>query len=213
MLLRPGLFAAVLLSCSACASLNEHECRSGDWRQIGYQDGLRGYSTSRLDEHRQSCAKHGAAGDANAWHIGYVQGQGVYCTAASGYREGRDNRSYGDVCPPEHDARFRPAYEEGREVGKLVSRLRSLESDLDRVAATLEEDDRRSAAYLDAVRAGRKPPEGLRLLDRGERWRVEQDYGALSNAHRDLLDDIAAHDRAGSERYGVTPLRLEPRRY
>lgn len=212
MSLRSWLAAAVLLCCSACATLNEHECRSGDWRQIGYQDGLRGYPASRLDEHRQSCAAHGTVGDATAWHVGYVQGQGVYCTAANGYREGRENRGYGDVCPPELDARFRPAYEAGREVGRRLSSLRSLESELDRIAATLQEDDRRSAEYLDALRTGRKPPEGLRLLDRGERHRAERDYDERMREHRRLLDEVVALDRAGSERYQAVPLRLEPRR-
>ncbi len=209
---RPWLAATLILSCTACATLNEHECRSGDWRQIGYQDGLKGYGAARLDEHREACAKHGVVGDTNAWQLGYVQGQALYCTASNGYREGRDNRSYGGVCPPEYDAQFRPAYEAGREVGQRIASLRSLESDLDRLAATLAEDNRRSAEVLAAARAGRKPPDVV-LLSNGERRRLEHDYAVLARDHRRLLDDIAELDDAGSRQYDVAPLRLEPRRY
>ncbi len=211
MSLRAPIVLLAALACTACATLNEHECRSGDWRQIGYQDGLRGYATSRLAEHQKSCAEHGLAGDANAWHLGYVEGQARYCTAENGYRLGRDGRSYADVCPPELDRGFRPAYEDGQFVGRLLTSLTSLESELDRVGALLEEDDRRGAAYLEAIRNGRRPPESTRLLAADERRRAEQDHARLSHDHHHVLDELAARDAALSARHGAEPLRLEPR--
>lgn len=211
MRLRPLIVMIAAMACTACATLNENECRSGDWRQIGYQDGLRGYATSRLAEHQKSCADHGVAGDSNAWHLGYIEGQTRYCTAENGYRQGRDGRSYGDVCPPELDAGFRPAYEDGRSVGRLLTSLASLEGELDRLGALLDDDDRRGAVYLDAIRSGRKPPESARLMAVDERRRAEQDHARLSHEHHHVLDEIAARDAALSARHGAEPLRLEPR--
>lgn len=209
--MRVALSLGLLSICAACATLDESTCRSGDWRQIGYQDGLRGHGTGRLAEHQKSCAAHGVAADANAWHVGYVQGQGQYCTAANGYREGRDGASYGDVCPPESDRAFRPAWRDGREIAAQVSSLRALERELDQIGSTLAEDDRRSDAHIAAVRSGRTPP-AVELLSPGERRRAERDFDQRAADHAARLDEIAQRDAELSARYQVDPLRLEARR-
>ncbi|HEY0972918.1 MAG TPA: DUF2799 domain-containing protein [Solimonas sp.] len=209
--IRTTLSMGLLLACSACATLDEGTCRTGDWRQIGYQDGLRGHGTGRLAEHQKSCSAHGVAADNNAWHVGYVQGQGQYCTAANGYREGRDGASYGDVCPPASDAEFRPAWRDGRELASRVASLRTLERELDQIGETLAEDDRRSDAHIAAVRSGRQPP-AAELLGPGERRRAERDFDQRAADHAQLLDEISQRDAELSARYQVAPLRLEARR-
>ena len=203
----PILFLS--LGCAACATLNESECRSGDWRQIGYQDGLRGRATSRLADHQKSCGEHGIAADTTAWHIGYVEGQGQYCTARSGYLEGRKGNAYADVCPPETDRAFRPAYEDGRHVAAQIGALNELDRRLQQLDATLQEDDRRGAAYLDAIRNGRKPPEAGRLLRGDERGAAEREFEQLGHEYRERREDLEHDDAALSERHGAARLLFD----
>jgi len=206
---KPWLSVGLALLCSACATLSESECRGGDWRQIGYQDGLRGHAMSRLVEHQNSCAEHGVGADTTAWKLGYLEGQARYCTASNGYLEGRQGRAYADVCPPETDDAFRPAYEDGRRTAELLGSLESAARQLDELESVLAEDDRRSQFYLDAARSGRKPADGPQLMGREERRRAERDHEELRHHYRHLREDLERRDGDLSARYAVEPLRAQ----
>lgn len=203
---QPWLYASVALLCCACATLSENECRGGDWRQIGYQDGLRGHAMSRLVEHQNSCAEHGVGADTTAWKLGYVEGQARYCTASNGYLEGRLGRAYAEVCPPETDDAFRPAYADGRRTADMLAALESTARQLDALESVLAEDDRRSQFYLDAARSGRKPVDGPPLMGRDERRRAEHDYEDLRHHYRHLRENLERRDDELSARYAVEPL-------
>ena len=48
---------------SGCAIQGINECHYADWRTIGYEDGAHGINASRINKHRNACAKHGIAPD------------------------------------------------------------------------------------------------------------------------------------------------------
>ena len=50
------LIATVLAGCST--GMGKDECLVADWRTIGYEDGLHGYTADRIGAHRVACAKH-----------------------------------------------------------------------------------------------------------------------------------------------------------
>ena len=54
--LRTGLLLLVAMSFAACASMSEDECRTADWRTIGYEDGAAGASATALGHRREACA-------------------------------------------------------------------------------------------------------------------------------------------------------------
>jgi hypothetical protein len=192
--------SALLLSLIAgCATLSESECRVGDWRQLGYVDGLKGYGLPRLADHGKACARYGIVPDATAWQLGYFEGQVRYCTPRSGYEQGRDGNSYANVCPPMADDDFRPAWEDGRRVAALLS--------------TLAEDDRRSAVYLDAAREGRAPVERPALLTRRERIALDRDYERLAFDYEQVQSDLTNLDAELSARHGAEALQPVLRRY
>ncbi|QHS10846.1 DUF2799 domain-containing protein [Sinimarinibacterium sp. NLF-5-8] len=207
-----ALFLGAVLAAGGCATLDESSCRSGDWQQIGYADGVNGQSASRLADHGKACARYGIAADQTGWQLGYAQGLGRYCTAENGYVQGRDGRSYGNVCPAALDAQFRPAYDAGRRTHGLRQQLQSLDQQLDQVLATLGEDDRRARDYLDAARRGREvaAPELLSRRDRKtlerEQTQLQQDY----NKTRHALDQT---DQTAAARYGAPPLQPIVRGY
>jgi hypothetical protein len=208
---RPRLLAAIVLLpgllLAGCATLDESECRTGDWRQLGYVDGLKGYPMSRLAEHEQACARYGVAADRTGWQLGYIEGQVRYCTALSGYQQGRDGKSYANVCPPATDAVFRPAWDDGRRVAALLDALEQIDDRLRESADILAEDDRRSAIYLDAAREGREPAERPVLLSRGERIALDREYDGLALDYEDVQARLAALDAELSARHGAPPLQ------
>lgn len=205
---RTRLFALSLIAvaCAGCATLNESDCRAGNWRQLGYVDGLKGYASPRIAEHQKACAEYGVTPDTTAWQIGYTEGQALYCTAANGYIVGRDNQSYADVCPPKLDAKFRPAYENGKRVGALRSRMDSIDSELGNISSRLVEDDRRAQEYIDAVRGGHKPAQRPELISRDERFQLEREFNQLNADYANARRELERRDADYSASYNVAPL-------
>lgn len=82
-----------------CASLNESECRSADWRTIGYEDGALGESAARIGKHRQACASHGIAPNLAAYQQGREEGLRQFCRPQNGFRLGEQGVPYRGICP------------------------------------------------------------------------------------------------------------------
>jgi hypothetical protein len=79
----------LLIFASSCASLSEKECKSGDWRSIGYDDGKSGQNkSSRLQEHGKACGEYGISPDLKSYEDGYRLGNEIFC-ANSGEEHGK----------------------------------------------------------------------------------------------------------------------------
>lgn len=172
--LLPVLAAALALA--GCATLNESECRTADWFQLGARDGADGTARTRIEEHRQACAEFGLAADDAAWFQGYAAGLQDYCTADNGYRVGRRGGYYGRVCPAPEERAFLDAYELGREthevereIAEIDRRAESLQQRL--VSDKLDDDVRRELRrqLADVYSRGNWLRRSLDRLDR--QWR------------------------------------------
>lgn len=123
--------AAVALLLAGCASnsMDQAQCRTADWRAIGYEDGSQGRSTTALGSRRQACAEHGVTPDFQAYMAGHSQGIGQFCRPQNGYRLGTSGYRYGGVCPPQLESAFLAAHADGyglyqrRATVKRLSRL------------------------------------------------------------------------------------------
>lgn len=138
--------ASIALSLGGCATLNEDECRRGDWYQLGRDDGARGELPDYLNAHREACAEYGIGPDVAAWERGRKDGLVGYCTRIGGLRAGRAGQGYRNVCPPEREADFLAGFEVGRVIHEYQTRIDRLRSDLsnnDRLIAKANLDDRR----------------------------------------------------------------------
>lgn len=123
---RPLLAASLALAALAlggCASMNESECRTVDWRTVGYEDGVAGRTGDRIGEHRKACAKHGVSPDLALYQAGRSEGLREYCQPSNGFRAGSSGGSYAGICPADLDAAFAAAYESGRQLYRLESRV------------------------------------------------------------------------------------------
>ena len=68
-----------VITLTGCASMSVDECKTADWRMIGYEDGITGRSALQLKEHRKACAEHGIAPNLDVYLTGHEQGLMVYC--------------------------------------------------------------------------------------------------------------------------------------
>jgi hypothetical protein len=122
-------FAGSLLLLSGCASkMSKEECRTVDWRTVGYEDGVAGQPGDRIGQHRRDCAEHGVTPNLDAYLAGRAAGLREYCQPHNGYRAGVDGYTYYDVCPAELAPGFVKAYEEGRALYVREQRVRDADA-------------------------------------------------------------------------------------
>jgi hypothetical protein len=171
---RGGVLAAGLVVLSACATLNEDQCRDANWQQLGYDDGQAGRHASHIDLHRQACQRHNLPIQAEEWRAGWEIGIRQYCTPQNGLNEGRAGRSYANSCPDDLRADFEDAYRVAKAVHDARSTVDRENRAMDELLRKLrDEDDRAEARKLqteisvkrDAVRSAER-----RLRD------AERDY-------------------------------------
>lgn len=140
-----GLVAALALS--ACAMINESQCRGGDWRGIGAGDGEKGLGPERLSEYAQVCVPYGVRPAQADYEAGRQAGLARYCTPENAYQHGALGDAYLVVCPKESEAQFIAALARGR-------LLRPFTPDLYAFYVAMDEGERAlAAATTDAERA------------------------------------------------------------
>ena len=119
LIFRGGCVAACLLTLSACATLNESECKTADWQTIGLEDGSRGLPVSTVGRHRKACSEYGIKPNLEAYRRGHATGVVSFCTPRNGFIQGKAGHSHYDVCPPDLRSGFLAGYEDGRELYDL----------------------------------------------------------------------------------------------
>ena len=124
-----ALLVSVLLV--GCATLNENECRSADWRELGRTDGANGYEATRLGDHVDACGKYGVSPDAAAYRSGREEGLRQYCTPENALQRGIDARGYNAVCPGESGEMFRRIYDRGTVLNQIRSDVNEIQQRLD----------------------------------------------------------------------------------
>lgn len=97
--MRHALALLLFLPLFGCATLSETECRGGDWRAIGFADGVAGRDADFVENHAGACADLRIAPDKPAWEAGRQDGLAVYCTPLKAYIEGRNGIIVKRICP------------------------------------------------------------------------------------------------------------------
>ena len=120
---RAAITVLATLALSSCASMSKDECRALDWRTVGYEDGAAGQGVERLTGRRQACAKHGVTPDLDAYRAGREEGLAEYCRPSNGFRFGARGGDYRGVCPQHLEPGFHDAYQAGRTLWRLESRV------------------------------------------------------------------------------------------
>lgn len=127
---RVTIMMAALLTLSGCATMNQEECLTSDWRTIGYEDGARGSSADRVGQHRKACAEYGVTPDLQAYQSGREDGLRQYCQVQNGFNLGSRGGSYAGVCPADLEPDFVAAYHAGLKLHDLSSKVTSTEGQI-----------------------------------------------------------------------------------
>lgn len=146
-----------LVALTSCATLNEEECRSVDWAQLGQQDGASGKSGSHIQEHRRACGEHKLPVDESQWQTGWEQGIRLYCTPENGLLQGRQGRYYPNSCPIDVKTGFESSYAVAKALYDARNARDTLQRDVDTLFNQLKgaekpEDRKRIEADIDSKR-------------------------------------------------------------
>lgn len=151
-----------IFTLAGCASMNEKECKTADWRLIGYEDGIVGRSTIQLKEHREACAEHGVSPDLDLYLTGHREGMMVYCRPVNAFSLGRGGHAYPAICPAKLEDELRPAYRDGAKVHQYRSRVKKVQQRLTNKRRRYDENDQTLADYQKEL-IGRKTSNDRRL--------------------------------------------------
>ena len=121
--------------------MSANECIATDWRTVGYEDGVSGYSGDRVGQYRKACTKHSVTPDLNAYQGGRDQGLLEFCKPLNGFRAGAHGRGYNGICPDALDGPFLEAYESGRQLYNLRSRVNSAANQINSMRAETDQID------------------------------------------------------------------------
>lgn len=112
--LRLGLVILSGLWLSACGShLNQQQCASMNWYQVGYNDGAAGNYQQDLHNAMQDCAKFGMTVDATRYQKGWQAGVKQFCQPEQAEQLGIRGQTYNPVCPSHLSAAFDQAWRRG----------------------------------------------------------------------------------------------------
>ena len=124
-----AIAAAVVLA--GCATgMSKDECAVADWRTIGYEDGVRGWTADRIGAHRVACAKHQVAPNLAAYMEGRERGLLEYCQPKNGFRVGLHGGGYANVCSGPTEQAFVNGYQWGRQIHDARSELHGTQARL-----------------------------------------------------------------------------------
>ena len=146
-------FAWVLasLSLAGCAAMSKNECRTVDWRTVGYEDGVAGRSGDRIGRYREACADYGVVPSLDAYQSGRSEGLREYCRPQTGFRVGESGGEYTGLCPADLAPAFSAAYESGRELHRREYRARDAAERLDSATRELPALEQQLAGLTFAV--------------------------------------------------------------
>jgi hypothetical protein len=158
-----AMLAMVLLN--GCATLDENECRSADWRLIGYEDGAAGRSPLRISEHREACAEVGVTPDLDVYRQGHAEGLQHYCRPATAFALGKRGRSFPQLCSGDGDSGLRQAYRDGKRVRALSQSVQQAQNQLNEHRDALKQVQQTMASHqAEIISRGTQPHRRKQLL-------------------------------------------------
>lgn len=186
---------AIAVAVSGCASMNADQCAMSDWHAVGYEDGSRGYTSSRFGQYSKACAKHGVAPDFQAYQVGRKEGLVEYCQPARGYNLGASGGTYHGVCDVAMEEEFLDAYRVG-------SQLYTLRSNVNRVNSQIASRESKIQQNLDTIKAKEAAliSEETSIEDRvlvlADLKRLSEEQGELEAEIDELIAERAKHEAA-----------------
>lgn len=138
-----SLSMACLVLLSGCATLNEKECRSANWHQLGVRDGQQGETADLLEKHREACKKFAVQPEESQYISGRATGLKEYCRYNNAFRLGLDGISYKGTCPSDVDLKFRRYNDAALEISRINSQINVVNGQISKEERELAKADNR----------------------------------------------------------------------
>lgn len=164
---------ALIAATAACATLNESQCRTVDWREQGRSDGAKGYEASRLGDHMEACSKFNIAPNAEAYRAGRDDGLRQYCTLDNAMQLGLNGSGFNQVCPEQISQAFAQIYQRGAALHAIQNEMQNLQSRLD--------SERGTQAKVKDLDLYKQFDQNIRYLEREKRF-MQQQYDQAAQA-------------------------------
>jgi len=177
-----------MLVMGGCASLSEKECLSVDWTDQGYRDGRNGQPPSRVEDHREACAKVGVVPNLQQYRKGRDKGVVEYCSPANALRVGRLGHGYRNACPMRLEGAFLANY-------RLAYRAYQAEQQVQSLDRQVQQKQRALDKEKDAAKRRRLHGE-LKTLDR----RLARARHELRAEERHLRSKIRVEEKRQSSK-------------
>jgi len=138
------LLGACVFILQGCATINEVDCLSADWTQVGFIDGERGLKSNQINSHKSACKKFDVQPDHEHYAMGHKSGAIEFCQPIRGYETGRNRSEYNYICPPDLEPAFIRGYING-----LKAALESVRAELEDIGkkVTSQRGSYRSSRY------------------------------------------------------------------
>ena len=157
---------AVPLALSACATLNEAECQTANWRDLGQRNGQQGRASSYIVEHEKACSRYGTPVDAASWRAGWEVGIRQYCRPQNGLIVGREGKYYAQSCPADVAPGFLRTYAIGKRVYDARQERDRVRGEIDGLTSKIAEDGDESERARLAMQLSFKQNELFRAQER-----------------------------------------------
>lgn len=115
---------------SGCNTMTKKQCEVADWRNVGMQDAMGGYSQDRINGHFDSCKETTVKIDVNQYNKGYQDGLPHYCTKTNGFNLSAANKSYPAQCGGERFEQFAYGFREGESIGVIEQEKNSIKNQI-----------------------------------------------------------------------------------
>ena len=113
-----------------CASMSKNQCLQADWYEIGTRDGSLGKPRTLFQSHYDACLEYGVHADRQAYYRGRAAGLQSFCTYDNGLAQGKQGKTYRQVCPPGLEPDFLAGFERGKRIFVYANRIAALENQL-----------------------------------------------------------------------------------
>ncbi|MDH4047424.1 MAG: DUF2799 domain-containing protein [Gammaproteobacteria bacterium] len=183
-----------LMILSGCATMSGDECATSDWYAIGFEDGSRGYTSSRLGDHRKACAKHGVTPDFEAYQTGRNEGLVEFCQPSRGFNLGASGSQYHGVCSAHREGQFLDAYNSGYHLYNLRSNVNSATY---RINANKQEQEETQRLIRDkeAALIAKDTPTEERIILIADLKDLSERSGQLESEMYQLIEDRAMYEQ------------------